>query len=187
MSIFSWILTIPQFIEKLVASIRKDYLNLEAPAKALIDNAIKFGNILKGYIENPGTAGPVVGDLIVLAENILGTGLVSAIEAILSEVLIDCGIISTAFADPQQAWQALLNHLAAFKGHALGKEIFKIVTTIAEKLTGIADNNELMAIIAVAYKLFFSTAAPLVIPAPAISPTVTPAATIEAQAPPQTS
>lgn len=171
--IFNWIISIETFIQDLLNSVKKQYLNLEPTVKSLLDGAISFGNVLKNYINNPGTAGAVGSELITIAEGILGTGIVSGINAVISEALIDCGIIETALTDPAAAYDALLKHLATFTSPtSFGKELFKIISTIALKVTQLADNNEVMAIIAIAYKLFFQ-AAPATTMATPIAPVQT--------------
>lgn len=164
--LFNWVISIENFIQNLLSSIKKDYLNLEPKVRALLDGAISFGNVLKNYINNPGSAGLVGGELITVAEGILGTGIVSGINAVISEALIDCGIIETGLTDPAAAYDALLKHLSTFSGPGFGKELFKVVSTIALKVTQLADNNEVMAIIAIAYKLFFQAAPVVNIAAP---------------------
>ncbi len=162
--LFNWIVSFETFIATLLGTIKKDYLNLEPKVKALLDGALSFGNVLKAYIANPGSAGPVGSEFITILEGILGTGIVSGITTVINEALIDIGIIGTALTDPAAAYQALLNHLATFTGAGFGKELFKVVSTIAIKVTQLEDNNEIMAIIAIAYKLFFQNAPVVVIP-----------------------
>lgn len=170
MSIFSFLgkafTSIEDFISNLLTSVKKEYLNLEPVAKSLLDGSIKFGNVLKTYIANPSSAGLVAGELISLVEGILGSGLTTSINAVIGEVVVDLGIADTALTDPVAAYQELLNHLAQFKGKAFADKLFNTVENIALRITGLADNNEIKAIIAIAYKLFFSSQAATAVVSP---------------------
>lgn len=167
MSIFSRLFTaIGTFISNLFAGAKKDYLNLEPVIKNDIDGVIKFGNVVKGYIVNPSTAGPVAGELITLAENSVGTGITSAVTAVIGEVVVDLGISKTALTDPIEAYQLLLNHLSSLKGKPLADGLFTAIDNITGRVLSIAGtvigNNELKALIAFVYDTFFSSATPII-------------------------
>lgn len=153
MNIFTAIIA---FVTHFFASLKKEYLNIEPLVKAQIDSTIKAGNIIKNYIANPSTAGLFAGPLIILLEEQLGTAIVSLISSVLSEVLIDLGIIDTALVDPNAAWQALLNHLASLKGKAFGNKLFDVIVAIVEKITTVFAGNQAKAIVAFVYDTFFS-------------------------------
>lgn len=159
MSIFTKIF---EFIGKLFSSVKKDYQNLEPNVKHFIDSAIALGNLVKGYIAYPDTAGLAGSVFIQLAEDLLGTATLNLINGVLSEVLIDMGIIVTAIEDPAKAWEELLNHLSSLKGIAFADKLFSFVKNIAAKISGIEDNNVIIALIAVVYKSFFQNKMPVI-------------------------
>jgi len=185
MSIFSRVFTsVETFVEKLFTTVKKDYLNLEPVIKSDIDNVIKWGNVVKGYITNPGSAGLIAGNLIQIEEDVLGSGVTNLVTAVIGEVVVDLGIVEVALADPIQAKQILLDHLATFKGKALADKLFSLVENTAIRITGLLDNNQAKAIIAVVYDLFFKSHTAVITIPPVVGLNSAPIATVAVSAGP---
>ena len=188
MSIFdkigSLFTSVEQFVANLFTSVKKEYLNLAPEAQATFTGIITAGNVLKNYITNPSAYG-TVGILISMVEAAIGTTLTSLISSVISEALIDLGIINTAITDPTAAWQQLVAHLQQYSGTALGKEILKVMGTIAEKITSL-DTNEVVMILAFLYKTFFTSAPSTTVAAPPVVSNPAPTAAVPlAKAPAQ--
>lgn len=161
MSIFSNVfISIETFVANLFKSVKKEYLNLEPLIRSDIDMAIKWGNVLKGIIEDPNRVGnPMAAEVIQVVEDELGSSVINIIHAVVGEVVVDLGIVKEAVVDPIQAYQMILDHLSEFKGIAFADKLFVTVKNIALRVTKIAGNNQVNAIIAVVYDLFFKRAA----------------------------
>lgn len=155
MSIFSFFTSLALLISNLWISIKKEWLNIEPQVKSTVEAMITLGNTLKAYIQNPGSAGLVAGDLIQYLENIIGTQYTQLITDIITEIVLDLGIVEVALTDPMAAWQAWLDHAKDLNSTALGKLIFETVCSIVEKLFTDLNNNQIKSLIAFVYDTFF--------------------------------
>ncbi len=179
MSIFSKIfLAISTFITNLWNSTKSEWNKLAPEVQADFTKVITWGNLIKGYIQNPASVPDGIGGLITIIEAAIGPVYMGIINTVLNDVLIGAGIIETALTDPVDAYTAFIAYLKGFGANTLGDIIgvfvSKIVDTIVNDASTLLNNNQVKAIIAFVYDTFFK-AAPVVTTAAPVVPAQAPA------------